>query len=180
MTSKERKQLGILGALVAVFLVVVFVVSRGEGPTAGGRQPSNPAAARKQQAPPDVADVRLEALQQERDEPAGPQRNLFAFREKPAPPPPPREPVQPADVAPPVPSGPPPPPPIPLKFIGVLEPPGGKGKVAILSDGRGNTFSAREGEDVDGRYRVLRIGTESVELSYVDGRSRQTLRLSGQ
>jgi hypothetical protein len=38
----------------------------------------------------------------------------------------------------------------------------------------------REGDTVDGRYRLLRVGTDSIEMAYMDGRGRQTIRLSGQ
>ena len=38
----------------------------------------------------------------------------------------------------------------------------------------------REGEIIDGRYRLVRIGVESVVMEYVDGRGRTTIRLSGQ
>jgi hypothetical protein len=30
-----------------------------------------------------------------------------------------------------------------------------------------------------GQYRILRIGAESIEMSYLDGRGRQTIRLTG-
>jgi len=36
-----------------------------------------------------------------------------------------------------------------------------------------------EGGTVAGRYRVLRIGAESIEMSYLDGRGRQTIRQTG-
>jgi hypothetical protein len=78
------------------------------------------------------------------------------------------------------PSGPPPPPPIPLKFIGVVEK--GEGlKWAVLSvgDGRG-PLHGKEGDIIDGRYRILKIGTESIDMAYLDGRGRQTIRLTGQ
>jgi hypothetical protein len=180
VTDRTRKQLGILGVLVAAFVAVMFVVSRGEGPAGSAVAPSNQAGrGAGPQAAPEVADVNLEALKDAHDAPSDPQRNLFAFRQRAAAPPPPRDTVAPVPVAP-VPSGPPPPPPIQLKFIGILDSPAAGGKVAILSDGRGNTFHAREGQEVDGRYTVIKIGTESIELSYVDGRGRQTLRLSGQ
>jgi hypothetical protein len=184
MTGKTKKQLGLLGVLVAAFVVVMFVRSSGEGPAAVSAPLSNRTARSGAQAAgvPQVTDVNLEALKGEHDAPADPARNLFVFRPK-APPPSesaPRSAAPPPTAAAPVPTGPPGPPPIQLHFIGVLERPGGGGKVAILSDGRGNTFHGREGEDVDGRYRVIRIGTDSIELSYVDGRGRQTLRLSGQ
>ena len=183
MTDRNRKQLLVLGVLVALF-VTVIVVSRGEGPATGPGTPSNQRGARgaAAQAPPPVVDVNIEVLKAEHEGPLEPKRNLFAFRPKPVPPPPPRpvQPTRPVDIAPPVPAGPPPPPPIPLKFIGVLEIPSQGAKVAVLSDGRGGTFHAKEGDNVLGQYRLLKIGAESVEMSYIDGRGRQTLRLSGQ
>ena len=77
-----------------------------------------------------------------------------------------------------VPSGPPPLPPIPLKFIGVLERANGE-KWAVLSDGK-VPLHGREGDIVDGRYRIVKIGVESIELTYADGRGRQVVRLTGQ
>jgi hypothetical protein len=41
-------------------------------------------------------------------------------------------------------------------------------------------MSGREGDTVDGRYRMLRVGPDSIEMAYVDGRGRQTIRMSGQ
>ena len=38
----------------------------------------------------------------------------------------------------------------------------------------------KEGDIIDGRYRILKIGTESIELVYLDGRGKQTIRLTGQ
>jgi hypothetical protein len=76
------------------------------------------------------------------------------------------------------PAGPPPPPPIPLKFIGKVES-GKAGLVAVLSDNRG-VYQGRQGDIIEGRYRILRIGVESVDLAYLDGRGRQTIRLTGQ
>ena len=38
----------------------------------------------------------------------------------------------------------------------------------------------KEGDIIDGRYRILKIGTESIEIAYLDGRGRQTIRLTGQ
>ena len=69
-------------------------------------------------------------------------------------------------------------PPIPLHFIGVVDKTTHKQKVAVLTDGRG-VFYGGEGDIIEGRYRILRIGVESVELAYADGRGRQTIRLTG-
>ena len=82
----------------------------------------------------------------------------------------------------PVPTGPPPPPPLPpigYKFIGVVEGPAQATKIAILSDGRNAPFTGREGDIIEGRYRILKIGVESIEMAYLDGRGRQTIRLTG-
>ena len=64
-----------------------------------------------------------------------------------------------------------------LKFIGTLD--GGRvGRVAVLSDGS-FVYHGRSGEIVDGRYRILRIGVESIELEVLDDGRRQTIRLTG-
>ena len=77
-----------------------------------------------------------------------------------------------------MPPGPPPPPPIPLKFIGLVEKADGF-KVAVLTDGK-VTLYGREGDIIDGRYKIVKIGVESIELTHADGRGRQTVRLTGQ
>lgn len=75
------------------------------------------------------------------------------------------------------PAGPPPPPPITVKFIGVVSR-GDVGKVAVLTDGK-NVYYGRAGEIVDGRWRIVSIGEESLQIEYADGRGRQTLRMTG-
>jgi hypothetical protein len=130
-----------------------------------------------------VTDIRLELLQRERAAMRGPERNPFQFerRASPATEAPQRTVRRvPTEVVPVVPPPPPPPPPIPLRFIGFLQPRGAAGRVAVLSDGRGNVFNGKEGDVIEGRYRLLRVGNDSADLVYVDGRGRQTIRLSGQ
>ena len=80
-----------------------------------------------------------------------------------------------------MPIGPPPPAPIPLKFIGLASSKDDPniGRLAILTDGRG-VYYGREGEVIEGRYRILKIGVESIDLAYLDGRGRQTIRQTGQ
>ena len=51
-------------------------------------------------------------------------------------------------------------------------------KRAALSDGRA-TLSGIEGDVLDGRYRIVRIGIESIVMEYVDGKGRQTIPLRG-
>jgi hypothetical protein len=136
-------------------------------------------------------DVHLKELTRPRGQPANQGRNPFRFRPQ-APPrqpdPPPRPVASPGPVGlgnesagpviPPAPVGPPPPPPITLKCIGILEKVDGT-KIAVLSDGRG-TYHGVEGQEIAGRYKIVRIGVESIEVSYIDGRGRTTIRLTGQ
>lgn len=110
-------------------------------------------------------------------------RNPFRYGEPPRPAAPARPVTPSAPVKqlppgpPPPPPGPPPPPAITLKFVAILDLPGG-GKVASLSDGKG-VFLGREGDVIDGRFRIVRIGLESIVMEYVDGRGRQTIPLRG-
>jgi hypothetical protein len=131
----------------------------------------------------EAPDVHLESLDAERVKPGASERNLFRFKPKPPPPPPPPPPPVPTGVpvntGPPPPTLPPPVPPITLKFIGIIESPTHARKIAVLSDGRNPPFQGEEGAIIEGRYRILKIGVESVELAYVDGRGRQTIRLTG-
>jgi hypothetical protein len=124
--------------------------------------------------------VHLEALEAEKPQPGGVDRDLFRFKPKAAPPPP--APVSRGPARPPVAlSGPPQPPPVPpiaLKFFGVIQEQGSGRKLAALSDGR-SVWHGAEGDVILGQYRILRIGAESIEMSYLDGRGRQTIRLSG-
>jgi hypothetical protein len=128
--------------------------------------------------------VHLDALQSERPNPGSAKRDLFRFKPKAPPPPPPDQarPAPPTGPVTPVPTGPPPPivPPITLKFIGIMESPANARRIAVLSDGRGAPFYGEEGKIVDGRYRILKIGVESIDIAYADGRGRQTIRLTGQ
>ena len=175
----ERRRLTVLIALLALLLAIAgyrwfgpdAVATRAAGAT--GRPTRGARPATSVTAP----DVHLQALQAPRPQPQ-PERNLFRFKPK-APPPAPRGVAPPPAVA--APSGPPPPPPlapIGLRFIGLVEAPEHAQKIAILSDGRG-IYQGREGDIIEGRYRLVRIGVESVEMTYLDGRGRQTIRLSG-
>ena len=86
--------------------------------------------------------------------------------------------VPPAPVGPPPP---PPPPPITVKFIGILDLADGT-RIAVFTDcsaGR-RQAQAREGGTVDGRYRLVKIGRESVVIEHLDGRGRTTLAAGGQ
>ena len=177
----KRRQTLLLGGLAIVLTGAVYIAWPAS--TATPDRPVRPRGAAKGTVADRAAtapDVRLESLDASRPEPGDAGRNLFKFKSKYVPPPPPVV-APPVPVSQPVPIGPPPPPPVPpigLKFIGVIDAPGSP-RIAILSDGRGAPFYGKEGESVLGQYKILRIGTESIEMDYIDGRGRQTIRLSG-
>lgn len=185
MTPKATREALLVGGVVAVLAGVAYTSRSDDVPATGAAAPSNPVAdtARPGRGVP-VVDVQLELLKGTRAEAGEPERNPFRFQPKAPPPAPPRPATAavppPVVTGPPVPQGPPPPPPIPLRFIGLVDAPSQAGRVAILSDGRGNVFYGKEGDIIEGRYRLLRVGPDAADLSFTDGRGRQTIRLSGQ
>ncbi len=173
----------VLPAILVVVAIVALVTWRAGGPAtspAGTSNTTRRGGATGAKAPEGELDVKLEALRAEREKPADIERNPFRFEarrptvEETVRRPPPTE----VEPPPPVPAGPPPPPPIPLKFIGIIESPDA-GRVAALSDGR-RVFHGRVGDIIEGRYKIVRIGVESIVLEYADGSgAQQTIRLSG-
>jgi len=185
MRTDRRRQL-LLGALAVVLLAVAYRVwmatSAAPAPASNGREtatsPAPRAGGATAQASKTAPDVHLQSLDADRPKPGRADRNLFRF--KPKAPPLAQVPRVLPPVTAPAPSGPPPPPPvpqIPLKFIGTLE--RGGQKIAILSDASGHVSFGPEGATIEGRYRIIKIGAESVEMAYVDGRGHQMIRLTG-
>lgn len=191
MDASRRNRLGVLAALVAVLILAVWWrvwPGRAAAPAAPTRKAASAAVPDRGSGGrvSDALDLRLERLERSRNEPEDSGRDPFRYRPSPPPPPPP----------PPTPLGGPaaagggsptasggaeatlpPPPPIALKFIGVVTREA-KSRIAVLSDGK-FVFHGREGDIIEGRFRVVRIGEESVQMEYLDGRGRQTIRLSG-
>jgi len=191
MERKRLREIGIGAAAVVIVAIAAYRISTTTAPGpdatasqsvatgvagAAGQKPVNQRGS--------VTDIDLDSLHTGRPQPVGSRRNPFRFTPAPAPAPstgsrgatpPPPPPI-------PMPTGPvepPPPPRITLKFIGVMES-GQAGKYAILTDGRGLPIYGKEGQVIEGRYRIMRIGVESVDLAYLDGRGRQTIRQTGQ
>jgi hypothetical protein len=187
-SDNKRGQVYLLIAVIAVLVVTLYVrFGRSDAgtpaaaPAGTATQPSNQASGAGGRGSLPVSDVKLEALKREPADLADSDRNPFRFQPK-APPPRPVERTPPPQTFIPPPAvvtGPPPPPPIPLKFVGWLssDP---RDRVAVLSDSHGTPFYGREGDLIEGRYRVLRISADSVDVAYADGRGRQTLRLTSQ
>jgi len=167
-------------AIVAYVATQMFSVQTAPpAVTNAGPRPAGPPAER---IDPAELDVRIETLGRAPEGPVEDSRNPFRFQPKPPPPPPPMPPQsqqQPPAFVPATPPGPTGPPPIGtlIKFIGIVDT--GKEKIGAFSDCR-YTFSGREGEIIEGRFRVVKIGVESAILEYVDGSGRTTLPLNGQ
>lgn len=182
-SSRPRPWLVVLLGVVVVAFLFTRIFSGGTAGPAVSTPGARPAGAKQaERIDPAELDVKIESLKAPPAGPAEGDRNPFRFQPK-APPPPP--PMQERPVTPqlPVTPQPPPPPPGPtpignlIKFIGIVDT--GKQKIGAFSDCR-YTFSGREGEVIEGRFRVVRIGVESAILEYTDGRGRTTLPLNGQ
>jgi hypothetical protein len=182
--ATERQKQTTLGIVLVVLAFVLYRAVTSVGTTSGGAvAPSNSggrAGRAESAAPPATApDVHLRDLEAERPKPNENERNLFRFKPKAPPPPVARTSPEIVRNVPTAPPGPPPPAPIPLKFIGIVEAPTRAKRIAALVDNSGHVYQGREEEIVAGQYRILKIGVESIELAYLDGRGRQTIRLSG-
>lgn len=129
-----------------------------------------PAADRVQRS---VLDVRLEALSEPRPERAAAGRNPFRFGDRAADPR--LAPVAAVErqvgarprAAPP-----------PLRLIGVVDAPESAGSIAVLADGAG-VFQGRVGDTVAGRYRIIRIAADTVEVEQLVAGGQRILRLDG-
>jgi hypothetical protein len=181
MATNRQRQIA-LGVLLVVLAFVLYraMAYLGQTPATAavsGRTARAAASGRTAAASATAPDVRLRALDSERPKPIEGERNLFRFK----PPPPPPRPAAPttALATPNAPAAPPPLPPIPLKFIGIVEASAQSKRIAALVDSTGHSFEGREGDVVAGQYRIVKIGVESIEMTYLDGRGRQTIRLSG-
>ena len=183
MGTDRRKQivLGVLIALLGYLGYRAITTSPAASPSSNPTRASGPGGRGGRGSAATAPDVHLDALNGERPKPVGPERNLFRFKPKAAPAPAPAGrgsgPAE-TPAPPPVPSGPPALPPIALKFIGTVQKDGGRTTFAVLTDGQGPPMSGKEGDTIFGRYRILRIGVESIEMSYLDGRGRQTIRIN--
>jgi hypothetical protein len=179
--ANPRRQKILLGVLVVVGLFAAWYYY---GPTNSAALSSEPApvVAQPESDELPVPDtVHLNALAEAEElEEAG--RNPFAYGVRPPPPAPPR-PATPPSLPPPVNLGPPPatgPPPIALKLIGVtVVSPMGKSVVTLKDPSSGAVFNAMEGDIVDGRYRVVKVGLQSVTLAYLDGSGTRLVGLGG-
>ena len=187
--AQQRRQLITLGLIivVGVFLYFQFPWAPGVPPATTAEVPraasNNPAAAPQGAAPsPALPEpVKLSSLKSVSEETQG-ARDPFGFGVPPKPPPPPPPPVvirpTPTPTPVPTPVGPPPRPKIPVKFLGFAEDPSQPGKLVSLSI-NGTVVVAREGDVVDGKYRLLKVALTSIVMAYLDGQGQQVIPLGG-
>jgi len=189
MERKRQREVGLAIVAVALIATAIWSVRSTNSPAPPAEMAGT--APRSQAIPPArdqnaVTGIDLQALAADRPQPEGSNRNPFRFKsrtpaERPstlALPPPMVPPATPGPMGSIEPTS---PPRIPLSFIGLVDARQDPkvGRVAILSDTRG-VYYGRENETIEGRYRILKIGVESIDLAYLDGRGRQTIRLTGQ
>lgn len=177
----SRRTIILLGALAGAILLALLAgpgggapdgAERGTRADAGRRSP-----ARQERGTADGEPVRqvveLHSVSVD-DVPSEyePGRDPFRFYEPPKPAPPPPEPKpEPRPERPPVEPPPEPepqgprPPPIELEYLGSFGP--ADQPIAVFTDGE-EILNARLGDVLDGSFRVVRIGYESVDLAFVD------------
>jgi len=163
--------------MVALLVAAGLLLARNTGVFAGNQAPAPAAKAEKKPAPvlnnldPRLQLALLQASEQ-RTYDAG-KRNIFQTAEEQTPViPQPKNPARPN----PGPQVEPGPPPIALKFFGFANVPGEPKKV-FLSSGD-EVFIGAEGDIVDRRYKIVKIGTASVEIEDMLNNNRQTIPLS--
>ncbi len=177
MRTLSRREKGLLGLVAVAALVLVGLRLRSSGGTPAARERTEP-------LPPPVARIDLARVAAERPASGAGERDLFRFgatrhagREDdeelpevrvPVPTPPPSPPGD-ASAAAAVPSL----PPLSLKYLGSVENRAGV-KVAVLLTDRKEVLTGQAGDVVANRYRIARIGLESVDLEDVgSGQSRR-------
>jgi len=178
---KERRRWIVPGLAVAAAASVGWIVLRDTGPAVA---PSASAAEVPKDAgrrEPDLPRIDLARLDRPRPESGVGHRDLFDFAAPPPTPPPPMPSAPPVmeETPPPVTVPTPPPlPPLNIKYIGAFE--GKKGlKVAVLMTDRKEVLTGQVGEVVANRYRIVKIGLESVDVQDVGSEQVRRIPLKG-
>jgi hypothetical protein len=151
------------------------------------QQPGTPvassSAAPARGSGPEVPWIHLDRLKSPNPAVGLGRRNIFGYGVT-APPPveyteaPPEIYTPPPITMPPGPTPTPAPPPLTLKFMGVAQPEGGK-KIALLLTEQKEILHGREGDVLAGRYRIVKIGLESVEVEEVTTGQKQSIAIGG-
>jgi hypothetical protein len=175
-----KKPRWLLAAAVALALVgAAYVFLRPPAPAAAGPATGEDRAP----AGPEVPRIALDRLDRPRGETGIGRRDLFEFATPPPPPttlPPIAEPPSVLDATPPPVTAPTPPPlpPLNIKYIGTLESRKGL-KVAMFLTEKKEVLTGQVGELVANRFRVVRIGIESVDIQETGSEQVRRIPLRG-
>jgi hypothetical protein len=174
-----RTQQGAAGAVLAVGLAVAFYFwSRGGAPSTASadgvpRGPAGPVSVE-----PDVPRIDLKRLERPRGRASAGKRDLFDFGVPPTPPPTP----VPVAVATPVPvpvvPTPTPLPPLTVRYVGAIEDKRGL-RVAVFLTDKEEVLTGQAGQLVGNRFRIVRIGLESVDIQEVGSDQTRRIPLGG-
>jgi hypothetical protein len=164
MVNRRRAALG--AAAAVVLAAVLYSRVHGSAPVAGFIA----LAPRETPAAEPLPRIDLRRLEARGMVPTLGQRDIFDYGPPPPTPPPPPPPKV-AEASPVAPATPPPPTPVPLapinvKYIGTLESKAGLKVAVFLTDDR-EVLTGQTGEVIANRYRIVRIGLESVDLQDV-------------
>jgi len=176
--TKQARQAWLLIGLFVVFGGVLTYQLWPSDTAVSSSPPSNQKDVAGTPGTLQVATVNLDRLKMEPTAAATAKRDPFRFKPKPIPPPPVRR--QPIVQLPPVNPGPPPPPAdtrpeISMKYLGYVIAPNGT-RMAVLQDNQNHpSVTGKQGDVIDGRYRLLRVDANEVELSYLDGGRRRRI-----
>lgn len=171
-----KRQKVLLGAVAGLGLVaaLLFLFQRG-GPVVGQAPPSPRTALAEGQ----VQRVGLDRIGVRREEIEVGRRDIFDFGRPPAPPEPPQPPPTAAAIPTPIPEPTPTPlPPLTVKYMGSLEAKKGI-KVAFFLTDKREVLEGQVGETVMNRFRVVKIGLESVDIQEVGSPQVRRLPLRG-
>jgi hypothetical protein len=165
LKPREKRLIMLCAAVVAVALASVSWLRH--------RSPVRASAARgsSEPAPDPVPRIDLDRLPRERPQLDAGRRDVFAFGPPPTLPPTPRPVAPPTTLVEPTDTVPTPPPvarlpPLNLKYIGSVE--NGQGvRVAVLVTDKNELLTGQAGEVLANRYKIAKIGLESVDLEEV-------------
>ena len=178
---KERRRWIVPGLALAAAASVGWVVLRDASPAVAPAASAAEASTGTVKRGPDLPRIDLARLDRPRPASGIGHRDLFDFATPPPTPPPPIPSAAPIveETPPPVTIPTPPPlPPLNIKYIGAFE--GKKGlKVAVLMTDRKEVLTGQVGEVLANRYRIVKIGLESVDVQDVGSEQVRRIPLKG-
>jgi len=177
-----RAQQGAAGAVLALGLAAAFYLwARSGTPSTASADgvPHGPAG--PVGIEPDLPRIDLGRLESPRGKSGTGRRDLFDFGVPPAPPPTPPPVIVATPVGPPLPPPPPTPTPLPpltVRYVGAIEDKRGL-KVAVFLTDKEEVLTGQAGQLVGNRFRIVRIGLESVDIQEVGSDQTRRIPLGG-